>query len=686
MQRIKAKISIIGLNFFVISLISSSNIHHPKFLHQSNHVENLSEISAATSDSGMQSFIPHVIMRLLDWGVDCERHAYCFSIIDTLDNYVLNYRMWRDSISNFDFEFFPSRWLILSSIKCDCNGLLVEMVNAMHLARVLNYTIIIDADHFGPFLCDCHENVASVIPFMTTGFLEQHDVFLSVEYELDLNRELECVMSTHCSQYFHQWSTIILKNSAEDIIAIAPNFFQAQQFEEYLGINFLILIHVIWSGHEFDFLAEYPCLSWAEVTEHGSVQSGNMMDLDLPRALGRCIRRNTLNRQRINHHIRHPSARTEGTSQEFWYCSPCSPNQSWPWNDSISFVSSFSNLKQFDLHMANIQSQKRAADAYQAQFKKRLFDAPHTCGSICEHCTVTKGLFFLARELTTCSGSRQGYYELLNTWRWLQGFEKNFHDFFERNSLSLSGNTNPVTCEICVDLDKGLLKIWDTAHALRLIYTLNSTFELEVESILPLEMRKTFRVNKQLRDRQCIIGVHMRRGDSCIDTVGSSSKRRECHSVSKYLSIAMDYQKANNECKTLFVSSDDANAVLEMVLQANDSFSVLVANVNREKYAVNGSVGRDELIERRAFSDKPLDRLEIITEAIADVYGLSRCDMIIGHLGESVFSQTALLLNFAFNGVMPPFATINFPMCYYWRYWEGLQDFMNTNVSAFDCL
>ncbi len=226
-------------------------------------------------------------------------------------------------------------------------------------------------------------------------------------------------------------------------------------------------------------------------------------------------------------------------------------------------------------------------------------------------------------------------------------------------------------------------KIWDTAQALRLVYTLSGDFELEVERILPSELKVS---DVQSRRGKCIIGVHIRRGDSCVDTVGSTGIRRECYPTSKYLNLAFEYHRENPDCRTLFVSSDDSDAVEEIKGLSRGVFKVLAANISRDKYAVKDASRGQNLIEKRAFSDPSLNRRDIILDAIADVVGLSRCDVIIGHLGESVFSQTALLLSFANSGVMPPFATINFPMCYYWHFWGGRNNFSLLNVNASDCL
>jgi hypothetical protein len=154
----------------------------------------------------------------------------------------------------------------------------------------------------------------------------------------------------------------------------------------------------------------------------------------------------------------------------------------------------------------------------------------------------------------------------------------------------------------------------------------------------------------------------------------------------RYLALALQYQAANEECTALFVASDDATAVEEVRAMSRGAFRVLSGDIRREKYAVQGAAaGREWLIERRSFSEPGMSRREIALEAVADVVGLSRCDAIVGHLGESVFSQTALLLSFAHGGAVPPFATVNFPMGYYWHYWGGREDFLRIGVTESDC-
>jgi hypothetical protein len=470
--------------------------------------------------------------KCFDWELNCkcdfEPHS---SEYKTLNHYAQTYNRWRESIINFEYESQPSKWLTLILNFCQCEDVIIALTNGLQIASFLNYSIVLQHDLNSPNDCHCMDMITNVT-LMTSEFLVQHAVFIRNEYVIDLSQELDCVMNTECLLSEYRWSAVSMNNAAYAVVSIAPKltFFDASEFEEYLGLRFLAHFHHLWPHSGFDTLfSGFACISstvWAD----SEVYDSDNKNWTLIHALGSCIRRNKLYYSWRGAELAPAKEIEKSTGEEyadskFWFCHPCQPNQSWTWNESTSLANTSIYFPSIALHKKDRSFQQEAADSYHDFFRQKLNHAAHQCGNICEHCTVAKGLFFLARELATCFRSNKGYREILNSWKWVQGLSLTFHDMFARNTGGTNGRRH---CRMCEHLDPGFRKIWDTAHALRLVYTLTDEFEQQVESTLPYELRKGPAASRG-REAHCVIGVHIRRGDSCIDTVGSSGVRRECY-------------------------------------------------------------------------------------------------------------------------------------------------------------
>jgi hypothetical protein len=252
-----------------------------------------------------------------------------------------------------------------------------------------------------------------VLPWITTGFLEHHDVFLKAEHEIDMSRDLDSIPSGERLASIQEWHTLRLTNPADTILA--PPFktgADLQGFEESLGLRFLLLSHFARPDHDVDFVADTQCLPSIKLADGGD--SAEAYHFSLPRVLGRCIRLNALGPDRPADAAAAGEGPPAGPSPDpdpdyYWYCSPCRDSQTWPWGPDSPLAATAQHFPPHAALAGRRRPARRAADAYHAHFRRALAAAPHACGAAVRGGAVAKGLFFLARELAACLHAGRGF-------------------------------------------------------------------------------------------------------------------------------------------------------------------------------------------------------------------------------------------------------------------------------------
>ncbi|KAJ1470907.1 hypothetical protein T484DRAFT_1917060 [Baffinella frigidus] len=178
-----------------------------------------------------------------------------------------------------------------------------------------------------------------------------------------------------------------------------------------------------------------------------------------------------------------------------------------------------------------------------------------------------------------------------------------------------------------------------------------------------------------------VIGVQVRRGDSCAHA-DSSSIRPGCQPVDAYLqhvhAMADRYQ-----ARTVFLATDDAAVVAEVEADAaRRGHPYRVAHLPLDRAIFDSSLfieyrlalGAHLPLDRAIFDSSffieyrlslgYVDGAAVSDATVLDLLLLAHADFFVGGFG-SHFSRLALELSVAMKGRVPPYASVDYPYCFH---------------------
>jgi len=204
--------------------------------------------------------------------------------------------------------------------------------------------------------------------------------------------------------------------------------------------------------------------------------------------------------------------------------------------------------------------------------------------------------------------------------------------------------------------------------------TANSTVKIKVKTATLAVLPSANATGVALASRPLTIGMHVRRGDSCMrwaerGDYSALDKSRPCYKLSVYMEVARS-MKQQYGASRIAVATDSASVVAELASYSSE-FDISYVEFDREMVGgpENTNMGKNVTASQKNFMEQRNLSTEmrsvIFSSALAEMVLLSNADMLIGTSASTV-SRLALLAQVGQLGFIPPFAWIDTPMgCLY---------------------
>ena len=153
-----------------------------------------------------------------------------------------------------------------------------------------------------------------------------------------------------------------------------------------------------------------------------------------------------------------------------------------------------------------------------------------------------------------------------------------------------------------------------------------------------------------------IIGLHVRRGDSCHTTL----RRNKCVPLTRHLEAVLVMSARYNISK-VFVATDDTSALEHLRAQAPDLDFISLPSYDRS----NLQSGDNVWLENRLLQGD-LSGHQLLLFTLRDLALLSEADVFVGHFASNL-SRLAFLKATFLQGSPPPFISVDGPWCPHWR-------------------
>jgi len=168
------------------------------------------------------------------------------------------------------------------------------------------------------------------------------------------------------------------------------------------------------------------------------------------------------------------------------------------------------------------------------------------------------------------------------------------------------------------------------------------------------------------------IGMHIRRGDSCMRWAkglrdASLGHGRPCYNTSLYMQQArMMMQKYG--VRRIFLATDSDTAEREVVAEAKGDFTVTSLAFDRRSVGGSSVANMGKKVDRGTIyiedrlkaADPSLRKDVVLASLVAELHELSQCDMLIG-TSASWVSRLALFGMVGVHGAVPPFSFLDRP-------------------------
>ena len=158
-----------------------------------------------------------------------------------------------------------------------------------------------------------------------------------------------------------------------------------------------------------------------------------------------------------------------------------------------------------------------------------------------------------------------------------------------------------------------------------------------------------------MRFRHPILGVHVRRGDSCKlkALAGYGMPLARCKTLADFMPHIRNFSRLYG-VKTVYVTSDSASVYDEVrAWQGREGFTFIHTREDRSLYE------HDWLLEMRLRMSL-VDRKAVADSTLVDTLVLASCDYLILGL-QSGYSRLALALSAAAKGYVPPYVSMDYP-------------------------
>jgi hypothetical protein len=169
---------------------------------------------------------------------------------ETLRKYSQSYINQKQKISNFEPQ--DRQWVVVD-LSAGFGNQLLTLVNGLQLALMTDRILII-RHRFSP---NHHGVVASmldsVVPWMSTLYIEQHDVKLGPERVIDLwtKSGLEFLICKNWTEQLREFPTLRLPHGVQDVHLSHANWaFGDALRATFRSLDFFFLSHFFWSGRQ----------------------------------------------------------------------------------------------------------------------------------------------------------------------------------------------------------------------------------------------------------------------------------------------------------------------------------------------------------------------------------------------------------------------------------------------------
>ena len=188
------------------------------------------------------------------------------------------------------------------------------------------------------------------------------------------------------------------------------------------------------------------------------------------------------------------------------------------------------------------------------------------------------------------------------------------------------------------------------------------------------------RVKESIGFLHPIIGMHVRRGDSC----HTSLRRNRCRSLRANLR-GVEAMAARYNTSRVFLATDSPSVKEELEAMAPHLRFVSISSLDRAKLEASiyqcsskhpgkaddgltladGCTGDDAWLEHR-LGKGIVNQRELALATLLDLTLLSHADFFVGHFASNL-SRLAYLLAVAHRRRMIPYWSVDGPWCYHWR-------------------
>ena len=178
-------------------------------------------------------------------GCDLEMSNPPFAI-----KYSRSYMTLKQKISNFEPQNY--RWVVVE-LNAGFGNQLLTLVNGLQLALMTGRILLIrktfSPNHHGVVA----STLDSVLPWMSTSYIEQHDVKLGPEKVINLwtKSGLAFLICKNWTEELHNFSTLLLPHGVQDVHLSHANWaFGAALRATFHSLDFFFLSHFFWTGRQ----------------------------------------------------------------------------------------------------------------------------------------------------------------------------------------------------------------------------------------------------------------------------------------------------------------------------------------------------------------------------------------------------------------------------------------------------
>jgi len=195
---------------------------------------------------------------------------------------------------------------------------------------------------------------------------------------------------------------------------------------------------------------------------------------------------------------------------------------------------------------------------------------------------------------------------------------------------------------------KSMGHFWFRAQILRYMWVPQEATQGHTEAL-----RHSMQAGSDFFSQHAVIGVHVRRGDSCHAEEGLS-----CHALGKYMDAVQALSKQYGATR-VFLATDDEE-VASTAAREYPQFQFATASIDRLRYNNTVFIGRRLATGEFAETSEGLD-------VISEVTLLSQSDFFVGQFTSNL-ARVAYMLMATRLGYLPPFVSLDVPMCTAWSH------------------